>query len=70
MNEAKYSYKNLDVYKESKVNWPKDSVEVVIEGGNHSGFGNYGAQRGDGEADITADEQQTKTVNEIIKFLS
>lgn len=60
----------IDVYKESKVNWPKDSIEVVIEGGNHSGFGNYGAQRGDGEADITADEQQTKTVNEIIKFLS
>lgn len=58
-----------DVYKESKENWPKDSSEIVIEGANHSGFGNYGAQRGDGVADITADEQQSKTVREIIRFI-
>jgi hypothetical protein len=58
-----------DVYEESKENWPKDSSEVVIKGANHSGFGNYGAQRGDGVADITADEQQSKTVLEIIRFI-
>ncbi len=59
----------IDVYEASKANWPKDSSEVVIEGANHSGFGNYGPQRGDGEADITPSEQQNKTVREIIRFI-
>lgn len=30
----------------------------MIEGGNHAGFGDYGPQQGDGEATISADEQQ------------
>ena len=44
--------------------------EIVIDGGNHAWFGNYGAQRGDGEADITAQEQQSRTVEEIRAFVS
>ncbi len=31
---------------------PADTVFVVIEGGNHAGFGAYGPQAGDGEATI------------------
>ena len=42
--------------------------QVVIEGGNHAYFGNYGEQDGDGTASITREEQQAQTVEAIIKF--
>lgn len=42
----------------------------VIPGGNHAQFGNYGYQKGDGKAAITADEQQEKTVDIILKFIN
>ena len=44
--------------------------EVVIDGGNHAQFGNYGKQKGDGEADISAEEQQTQTIQSIRKFIN
>ena len=44
--------------------------EVVIDGGNHAQFGNYGEQKGDGEADISAEEQQTQTIQAIRKFIN
>ncbi len=47
----------MDNYEDSKKNWPADSTEYVIEGGIHSYFGNYGIQDGDGEPEITVDEQ-------------
>lgn len=37
---------------------PEAYFEHVIEGGNHAGFGNYGAQKGDGAATISAEAQQ------------
>ena len=42
--------------------------QIVIEGGNHAYFGNYGEQDGDGTASITREEQQAQTVEAIIKF--
>jgi len=42
----------------------------VIEGGNHAQFGNYGKQKGDGNAAITTDEQQEKAVETIINFIN
>lgn len=54
-----------DSYENSKPNWPKNAVELVIEGGNHSQFGRYGLQRGDGEASISHDEQEDKCVEAI-----
>lgn len=41
-------------------------LERVIEGGNHALFGGYGKQKGDGEAQITADEQQEETVRTVM----
>jgi ABC-type transport system substrate-binding protein len=41
---------------------PPDTTFVEIEGGNHAGFGSYGAQAGDGEATIAPQEQQAQTV--------
>ena len=46
--------------------WPDDFTEMIIEGGNHAQFGNYGEQKGDGTASISAKEQQRQTA-ELIK---
>ena len=40
----------------------------MIEGGNHAGFGSYGAQRGDGTATISAQEQQDQAAQAIVAF--
>lgn len=42
---------------------------VVIEGGNHAYFGNYGDQKGDGSATITREEQQRLTTLAIAAFM-
>ena len=44
--------------------------EYAIEGGNHAGFGCYGEQKGDGEARISAEEQQQTAVEYIMQHLS
>ncbi len=43
---------------------------VIIEGGNHAQFGNYGKQPGDPDATITAQEQQDITADAIKEFLT
>lgn len=48
---------------------PADAVEHVIQGGNHAGFGNYGPQKGDGEAAIPAEQQQDETVRIILESI-
>lgn len=42
---------------------------VIIEGGNHAQFGNYGPQKGDSTATITALQQQDIAVDAIVKFI-
>ncbi|WBW96266.1 alpha/beta fold hydrolase [Oceanirhabdus sp. W0125-5] len=42
---------------------------VIIEGGNHAQFGNYGEQKGDPKATISAEEQQNITVEAILNFI-
>lgn len=44
-------------YRDKLSNLPDQTLEKVIIGGNHAGFGSYGAQEGDGEAKITNAEQ-------------
>ena len=41
----------------------------VIEGGNHAGFGDYGAQKGDGAATLSPEEQQAATVQAVLAWL-
>ena len=48
---------------------PEDYTEVVIKGGNHAQFGNYGIQRGDGTAEISAEDQQEQTKEAVWSFL-
>jgi len=59
---------NADSYATNASNLPKGFTELVIQGGNHAGFGCYGVQKGDGEASITPDEQQTQTAKAIASF--
>ena len=54
---------NRDKYKNYKSNLPAQYVETVISGGNHSFFGCYGQQDGDGAASITNDEQMDVTAS-------
>ncbi|MCR5055129.1 MAG: alpha/beta hydrolase [Lachnospiraceae bacterium] len=56
---------DLRQYEKNRVNWSENAVEIIIEGGNHSQFANYGLQRGDGEASITIEEQQKQTIDVI-----
>ncbi len=39
-----------------------------INGGNHSGFGCYGFQEGDNDADISREEQQEEMISLMIKY--
>lgn len=54
---------NMEKYKEYRENLPKDTRELVIEGGCHAYFGSYGAQEGDGAPAITMEEQIQEAVN-------
>lgn len=49
---------------------PADYTEYVIRGGNHAGFGNYGFQKGDGEATISAEDQQKEAVRAVMNFVT
>ena len=51
-----------------KINYTENIV--VIEGGNHAQFGNYGKQKGDPDATISSEEQQNIAVEAIEDFLS
>lgn len=48
---------------------PVDTTWVVIEGGNHAQFGNYGLQPGDNVATISTSDQQAQAVDATVKFL-
>ena len=56
---------NPDKMSEGEQYMPEEHEEYVIEGGNHAQFGNYGKQSGDGDAAISADEQQRLTAARI-----
>ena len=59
---------DLDKYKRCKDNLPFNLAEKVIEGGNHSFFGMYGPQRGDGTPTISNREQIAVTADTVALF--
>lgn len=59
---------NEDRFNESTVNLPDHTVYKSIEGGNHSSFGYYGFQSGDGTSLITREEQHEETVSSIMSL--
>lgn len=61
---------NLDAYQKAEGLFPDGYEEIVLEGGNHSGFGDYGLQGGDTPATISGAEQQQVTAWEILNRFS
>lgn len=61
---------SMDDVENTKMNNPEHTIYQVIEGGNHSGFANYGEQKGDLPSEITPLAQQNLTVSFIIDYLT
>lgn len=59
----------IDRFESSQSDLPEDAEFVVIDGGNHSQFGDYGLQPGDNVATITRLNQQKQVVDATVKFL-
>ena len=60
---------NRTKFAEGEQYLPRMHEIYEIEGGNHAQFGNYGVQRGDGEASVSAEEQQHRTAAAILQYL-
>ena len=60
---------NREKYAQSLAYYPGDFTELVLEGGNHANFGSYGAQKGDGEAAITREQQIAYTADAIAAMI-
>lgn len=56
-------------FEETRVLNPASTQYVVIDGGNHAQFGDYGFQPGDNEATISRADQQGQVVAAVIQFL-
>ena len=61
---------NLEKYREYRNNLPEDTLELVLEGGNHAGFGSYGPQDGDGVSSLESGVQISWTADNILAFIS
>lgn len=59
---------NREKYQDYRGNLPKSTEEIIIEGGNHAGFGSYGFQ--DGESLISGEEQVSITADALANFIS
>ena len=60
---------NRQSYEHNRTNLPDNAVEVIIEGGNHAQFGDYGVQEGDGTATIGGEEQLNQTTEKIAQLI-
>ncbi|MGV8907010.1 MAG: alpha/beta fold hydrolase [Acetobacterium sp.] len=60
-------YGTLNANLEENINYTENIV--IIEGGNHAQFGNYGEQKGDPPAAISSEEQQNIAVKAILDFI-
>lgn len=61
---------NQEAPNEAKAYLPEQTEFVSISGGNHGGFGSYGHQKGDGEAKISNEDQQTAIVTTMMNWLN
>lgn len=59
----------VEKFEETKNLLPQDTQFVVIDGGNHAQFGDYGPQPGDNPATISRAEQQKQAVEASANFL-
>ena len=57
-------------FQETKALNPPSAQYVVIDGGNHAQFGDYGPQPGDNAATISRADQQAQVVAAVVQFLA
>ena len=55
---------------DSRLRLPASAEMLVIDGGNHAGFGSYGAQSGDGESTLAGSAQASVTARAIAGLLA
>ena len=60
---------NMEKYLQYRSNLPEDTLELVLEGGNHAGFGSYGHQDGDGVSTLEPGVQLDWTAEAILDFV-
>ena len=60
---------NKDKVVQGRELMPETYVEYEIAGGNHAQFGDYGVQKGDGTATISAEEQQQEAIQQIVALI-
>lgn len=61
---------NMEKVETGREYMPEAYTEISIQGGNHSQFGDYGEQKGDGEAAISKEEQQKQTADAIYQMIT
>ena len=59
----------MEKFDETKTLLPQDTQFIVMDGGNHAQFGDYGPQPGDKIATISRAEQQKQIVEASVNFL-
>ena len=59
----------MEQFAQSRAMLPADTEFIVIDGGNHSQFGDYGFQPGDKQSTISRADQQSQVVDATVKFL-
>lgn len=60
---------SLDKYQSNRENLPTNTLEYIISGGNHAGFGMYGEQSKDGASTLEVGEQIQITADQILNFV-
>ena len=58
------------IFDEKDALMPASVQYVVMDGGNHAQFGDYGPQPGDNEATISRADQQAQVVAAVVQFLA
>jgi len=61
---------NPEQYEQTKALLPEHTSYAEIEGGNHSNFGYYGYQDGDGASTLSRKEQLDETIQLILDFIN
>ena len=58
-----------DSYQKDFANLPADTTEMILNGGCHSYFGDYGVQKGDGTPTISREDQIAQTTAAILDLV-
>ena len=61
---------NIENAENSESFYPEDYEIFILDGANHAQFGNYGEQKGDGEATMSWEQQHNRVVSIILEHFT